>query len=65
MDVTLTRRFDLFGGSSSAYFNVQNIGNTRAPLIGGNACCPGLFYPSNPRYSDVGRYFTVGLKGNF
>ena len=65
MDVTMSRRFDLFGGSSSAYFNVQNIGNTRAPLIGGNACCPGLFYASNPRYSDLGRYFTVGVKGNF
>jgi len=26
---------------------------------------PGLFYPVNGIYSDMGRYFTIGLKGNF
>ena len=25
----------------------------------------GLFYPSPTQYSDVGRYFTIGLKGDF
>jgi outer membrane receptor protein involved in Fe transport len=65
MDVTLSRRFDMWGGSSSLYFNIQNIGNTRAPLQGANPSVPGLFYPSPTQYSDVGRYFTIGLKGNF
>ena len=70
MDVTIDRRFDLWGGSSTFYFNVQNIGNTRAPLRGQNPSVPGLFYPSGNTtgpgvYSDVGRYFTIGLKGNF
>ena len=64
-DFTINRRFDLWGGSSNFYFNVQNIGNTRAPLQGANASVPGLFYPTPTLYSDVGRYFTIGLKGNF
>jgi hypothetical protein len=71
MDVTINRRFDMWGGSSTLYFNVQNIGNTRAPLNPSNASNPGLFYPVSGStgpgfsYSDVGRYFTIGLKGNF
>ncbi len=70
MDVTIDRKFDLWGGASSLYFSVQNIGNTRAPLAPSNASNPGLFYPvpgsTGPGfgYSDVGRYFTIGLKGN-
>ncbi len=65
MDITINRRFDMWGGSSSLYFNVQNIGNTRAPLQGANPSVPGLFYPSPTQYSDMGRYFTIGVKGNF
>ena len=65
MDLGINRRFDLWGGSSSLYFNVQNIGNTRAPLRGQNASVPGLFYPVIGPYSDLGRYFTLGIKGNF
>ena len=66
MDVTISRRFDMWGGSSSLYFNVQNIGNTRAPLDPSNASNPGLFYPEPQHgpYNDMGRYFTIGLKGN-
>jgi len=63
-DFTIDRRFDLLGGSSSLYFNVQNVFNTRAPLRGQNNSVPGLFYPGAGIYSDVGRYFTVGLRGN-
>jgi outer membrane receptor protein involved in Fe transport len=65
MDVSISRRFDMWGGSSNLYFNVQNIGNTRAPLSGGGASVPGLFYPTVAPYNDMGRYFTIGLKGNF
>jgi hypothetical protein len=71
MDVTISRRFDMWGGASSLYFSVQNIGNTRAPLNPSNASNPGLFYPTSGStgpgfgYNDMGRYFTIGLKGNF
>jgi hypothetical protein len=64
MDVTVSHRFDMWGGSSSLYFSVQNIGNTRAPLWPTNAGNPGLLYPTPAYYSDMGRYFTIGLKGN-
>ena len=64
LDMTVNRRFDFLGGSSNMYFSVQNVGNTRAPLIPTNASNPGLFYPTSGLYSDVGRYFTIGLKGN-
>jgi outer membrane receptor protein involved in Fe transport len=70
LDVSIDRRFDLWGGSSDIYFTVNNIGNTRAPLWPNNASNPGLFYPVggnlNTNYwSDMGRYFTLGFKGNF
>jgi len=70
MDVTISRHFDMLGGSSSLYFTVQNIGNTRAPLFPTNSSNPGLFYPVSGStgpgfgYSDMGRYFTLGLRGN-
>ena len=71
MDVTIDRRFDMWGGSSSLYFNVQNIGNTRAPL-GAEQCLQSRPVLSDSGstgpgfgYSDMGRYFTIGLKGNF
>jgi hypothetical protein len=64
LDVTIDRRFDLWGGSTDLYFTVNNIGNTRAPLTPTNASNPGLFYPTFPFYDDMGRYFTIGLKGN-
>jgi len=64
LDITINRRFDMWGGSSSMYFSVQNIGNTNAPLEGANASVPGLFYPTNTLYNVMGRYFTIGLKGD-
>ncbi len=69
LDVTIDRKFDMMGGSSSLYFTVNNIGNTRAPLWPTNASNPGLFYPvggnlNSNYWDDMGRYFTIGLKGN-
>jgi iron complex outermembrane receptor protein len=69
LDVTIDRKFDLWGGNSDLYFTVNNIGNTRAPLWPTNASNPGLFYPVggnlNQNYwSDMGRYFTIGIRGN-
>jgi len=64
LDITINRRFDMWGGSSSMYFSVQNVGNTNAPLEGANASVPGLFYPTNTLYNVMGRYFTIGLKGD-
>ncbi|MEO5660718.1 MAG: hypothetical protein ABIQ90_13130, partial [Polaromonas sp.] len=45
LDVTVARQFAFLDGNASAYFTVNNIGNTRAPLWPTNAGNPGLFYP--------------------
>lgn len=65
LDITVNRSFDMWGGSSSLYFSVQNVGDTQPVNEGGNSCCAGLFYPTNGLYNVMGRYFTIGLKGNF
>ena len=69
LDVTIDRKLEMFGGTSDLYFTVNNIGNTRAPLWPTNASNPGLFYPvggnlNSNYWDDMGRYFTIGLKGN-
>jgi outer membrane receptor protein involved in Fe transport len=63
-DLTIDRRFDLWGGSADMYLNVQNVFDTRAPLRGQNSSVPGLFYPGAGIYSDVGRFWTIGIRGN-
>ena len=64
LDVTIDRKIDMWGGSSDLYFNISNIGNTRAPLWPTNASNPGLFYPTNAIHDDMGRFFTIGIRGN-
>jgi outer membrane receptor protein involved in Fe transport len=64
LDVTIDRKFDLWGGDADLYFTVNNIGDTRAPLYPTNGSNPGLFYPTNSNHDDTGRFFTIGLRGN-
>lgn len=64
LDVTIDKKFDMWGGDANMYFTVNNIGNTRAPLAATNGSNPGLFYPTNPVHDDTGRFFTIGLRGN-
>ena len=61
-DFTVDHKMDLWGGHSDIYLNIQNVANTRAQMQGANASVPGLFYPGSG--SDVGRYFTLGIRGN-
>ena len=66
LDVTVSEGFDLWGASNEIYLNVSNIANTRAPLYtAGTAGLPGLFYPTAGFHDDMGRYFTLGIKGRF
>ena len=66
LDVTISEGFDLWGSRSEAYLTVNNIGNTRAQLYtAGTAGLPGLFYPTAGFQDDMGRYFTLGIKGTF
>jgi hypothetical protein len=66
LDVTISEGFDLWGSRSEAYLSINNIGNTRAQLYtAGTAGLPGLFYPTAGFQDDMGRYFTLGIKGTF
>jgi outer membrane receptor protein involved in Fe transport len=66
LDVTVSERFDFWGASNEAYLSISNIANTRAPLYtAGTAGLPGLFYPTASFHDDMGRYFTLGLRGAF
>jgi len=64
LDVTIDKKFDMWGGDADLYLSVSNIGNTRAPLYPTNGSNPGLFYPTAAFHDDTGRFFTIGLKGN-
>ena len=64
LDVTIDKKFDMWGGDADLYFTVNNIGNSRAPLYPTNGSNPGLFYPTNGAHDDTGRFFTIGLRGN-
>jgi outer membrane receptor protein involved in Fe transport len=66
MDFTLARRIDLGDGSAmSAYFNVQNAFDSIPPYTVGSSGNPGSIFGGIPQGEDVmGRYFTIGIRGD-
>lgn len=66
MDFTLTKKIDLGNGSAtSVYFNVQNAFNAIPPYTVGSSGNPGSIFGGVPEGEDVmGRYFTIGVRGN-
>ena len=64
IDLNLARRFMMDGGNYTAYFTVQNLLNAAPPLVPNASGSPGLIYPTGPSGDIMGRYFTVGLRGN-
>lgn len=67
MDFTLTRQITFDNGSTvSAYFNVQNAFDSVPPYTVGSSGNPGSIFGGIPQGEDVmGRYFTIGIRGNF
>ncbi len=65
VDFSLQRRFTAEGGNFTGYLSVQNVFNSHTPLAPGGSGSPGLTYPLAQRGDLVGRYFTIGLRGNF
>ena len=63
-DFTLSRKISLDNGSSmQAYFNVQNAFNSIPPDVTGSNSNPGGI--NVPQGEDLmGRYFTIGIRGN-
>ena len=66
MDFTLARRITFGDGSAvSAYFNVQNAFSSVPPYTVGSSGNPGSIFGGIPNGEDVmGRYFTIGIRGN-
>jgi outer membrane receptor protein involved in Fe transport len=66
VDFTLTRRIDLGDGSATfAYFNVQNAFDSVPPYTVGSSGNPGSIFGGIPQGEDVmGRYFTIGIRGD-
>jgi iron complex outermembrane recepter protein len=66
MDFTLTRRITFGNGSAmSAYFNVQNAFGSVPPYTVGSSGNPGSIFGGIPQGEDVmGRYFTIGIRGD-
>jgi outer membrane receptor protein involved in Fe transport len=65
VDTTVSKEFEVSGGTMEGYISVSNLLDERAPLAPSNSGLPGLFYPTLGFYDDMGRYFTVGAKMKF
>ncbi|MEO8301497.1 MAG: TonB-dependent receptor, partial [Rhizomicrobium sp.] len=67
MDFTLTKRVAFNNETAmSIYFNVQNAFDSVPPYTVGSSGNPGSIFGGIPQGEDVmGRYFTIGIRGNF
>jgi outer membrane receptor protein involved in Fe transport len=65
-DFTLSKRITFGDGAvMSAYFNVQNAFDSIPPYTVGSSGNPGSIFGGIPQGEDVmGRYFTIGIRGN-
>lgn len=66
-DATLDRKFAMEGNSNvDFYFTVQNVFNKQYPIWPTITSNPGLFYPAPFTFGNsMGRYFQIGVRGNF
>jgi outer membrane receptor protein involved in Fe transport len=65
VDLNLSKRIPFENGSEmELYFSVQNIGNQVPPIVTGSSGNPGAGIPTPPGEDVMGRYFTIGVRGN-
>ncbi len=65
VDIAIARTIPLDNGASmQAYFSVQNIGNANPPIVTGSSGNPGAGIPAPAGEDVMGRYFTIGVRGN-
>lgn len=64
-DLFVSYDLDVGNGVMTPFVTIENLFNKREPLIGGQNNVPGLFYPTGRGFDVIGRYFTVGVRGNF
>jgi iron complex outermembrane receptor protein len=68
VDLTLSKHITFDDNSdATVYLSVQNTANTQPPITIGSAGNPGYLIPTlnGETPSVMGRYFTIGLRGNF
>lgn len=65
IDTTVSKDFEVKGGSVQGFLSVNNLLNERAPLFPSNSGLPGLFYPTTAFYDDMGRFYTAGFRMKF
>lgn len=64
-DITITKNFNFENDSTAQlYFSVQNIANNNPPITTGSSGNPGFGIPVIQGEDFMGRYFTVGIRGN-
>jgi len=65
-DFTLAKKITLDNGAAmQVYFNVQNAFDSVPPYTVGSSGNPGSIFGGIPQGEDVmGRYFTIGVRGN-
>lgn len=65
LDINISRKIRAEGGAGmEVYFSVQNLGNQKPPIVTGSSGNPGAGIPTPPGEDVMGRYFTVGVRGN-
>ncbi|MDB5740320.1 MAG: hypothetical protein JWP16_1360 [Alphaproteobacteria bacterium] len=64
LDFNIDKKFTVDASTLDLYFTVQNAFNAIPPVVTGASGNPGLAYPGPAGEDAVGRYFTIGLRGN-
>jgi iron complex outermembrane receptor protein len=68
VDINIDRKFLVDDAVLDGYLSVQNIANTRPPIVPTNQANPGIYFlgiqGSSVGYDVVGTYFTIGIRAN-
>ena len=64
-DITVSKNINFDDGSNAqVYLSVQNIANANPPITTGSSGNPGFGIPVLAGEDYMGRYFTIGIRGN-
>ena len=65
VDLNIGKKITLGNRSTmQVYFSVQNIANANPPIVTGSSGNPGFGIPVPVGEDIMGRYFTMGVRGN-
>ena len=64
LDMSVDKQYDIDGRPVDFFVSVQNVINAQPPLYVTAGLNAGLTYPVLPQENAMGRYFTIGIRGN-